>query len=172
MIKIHAYKYMKKTRIQMYALFFLHTFVCGFLSYICMRFCTRVFVIHLYACFFSYICMRVFFIYLYVCLYACFLIHLNVCVFYSYIFVFVFGWAVAQWWVWSSNNQRIVSSIPTHRSKKGLVGWQLEGWQLTSSQLRCPWERQCTPIIPGRCNWLPTTPVYEGFFHTFVCVLF
>jgi len=46
-----------------------------FLSYICMRFGMRVFVIHLYAClsaFFSYICMRFFFIHLYACLYVFF----------------------------------------------------------------------------------------------------
>ena len=63
------------------------------------------------------------------------------------------------WRVWSSNNQRVGGSIPTHRSKKD---WQLEGWQFTSlSRLRCPWARHLTPMLPGRCNWLPTAPVYE-----------
>ena len=79
---------------------FLHTFVCGFFSYIYMRVCMRVFVIHLYAIlyagffhifvcvFFSYICMRfcmrVFFIHLNAGLYACFC-HTFGCVFFSYI---------------------------------------------------------------------------------------
>ena len=109
---------------------FFQTFVCVFLSYICMVVCMRFFFIHWYAClyvFFSYICMRVFVIHLYAILYAflsyiclrfcmcVFLIHLYAsfhifaCVFFSYIFTIVYGLAVAQWWVWSSNNQRVGS---------------------------------------------------------------
>ena len=47
-----------------------------------------------------------------------------------------------------------------------LVDWQLEGWQFTSlSRLRCPWARHCTPMLPGRCEWLPTAPVYGRCLH-------
>ena len=42
-----------------------------------------------------------------------------------------------------------------------LVNWQLEGWQSTSLPLpRCRWARHRTPMLPGRCEWLPTAPVY------------
>ena len=38
--------------------YFFHTFLCLFFTYICMRFCMRVFVIHLNACFFhTFVCV-------------------------------------------------------------------------------------------------------------------
>ena len=61
---------------------------------------------------------------------------------------------------------RLVVQIHSHSSKKRLVNWQLEGWQFTSlSRLRCPWARHRTPMLPRRCEWLPTAPVYGTCLH-------
>jgi len=53
---------------------------------------------------------------------------------------------MAQWLEWSANNQKVGGSIPTQRN------WQLEGCQSTSLS-KAP--------NPGRCDWLPTAPVYD-----------
>ena len=79
-------------------IFFIHLYACFFLLF-------YVFFIHLYACF----------CHTFVCVFVCVFCHTFVCVFFSYICIFVFWAAVAQWWVWSSNNQKVGSSIPTHR---------------------------------------------------------
>ena len=59
-----------------------------------------------------------------------------------------------------SNNRKVGGYIPTLATQR-LVNWQLEGWQSTSLPgPRCPWARHSTPMLPGRCDWLPTAPVY------------
>ena len=65
----------------------------------------------------------------------------------------------------SSNNPKVGGSIPTLTAQR-LVNWQLEGWQSTSLPWpRCPWTRHCTPMLPRRCEWLPTAPVYGICLH-------
>ena len=148
---IHLYEYL-------YACF-CHTFVCVFffihlyaILYAC--FC------HTFVCVFFFIHLYAGFCHTFVCDFVCsFVIHLYAILYSCFCHTLVFGLAVAQWWVWSSNNQRVGGTIPTHCSTKGLVGRQLEAWQFTSlSRLRFPWARH--PILPGRCNWLSATPVY------------
>jgi len=60
-----------------------------------------------------------------------------------------------------SNNWKVGGSIPTLATQKDWWHWQLEGCQSTSlSRPSVPWARHCTPMLPGRCEWLLTAPVY------------
>ena len=163
----------------MYACF-CHTFVCRFFSYICMRFCIRVFVIHLnagffhtfvcvFVCvFFSYICMQVFFIHLYACLYACFS-HTFVCVFLSYICM------------------RFCMRVFVIHSYACLFHTFLHlylGWPWRSGECGRPITRGLavqSPLTVQQKNYQCTTHSHDSspetfllacFFHTFVCGFF
>ena len=49
------------------------------------------------------------------------------------------------------------SVVRVGRSITGGVGGSIPWWQSTSlPRPRCPWVRHRTPMLPGRCEWLPT----------------
>ena len=161
-----AYKCMKKTRLQTRIQMYdknTHTNVwkkhaykhaykcmintCFYPTFVCVFVC-GLFFIHFYAFFFhtflcrffSYICMRV-------CLYLGRPWHSGDC-----------GCPITR---------GLAVQSPLTALKKD---WCADTWRGGSSLLRCPWARYCTPMLPGRCNWLVTAPVYEYifcFFHTF-----